>query len=126
MHTFQLKIIGVSLVFLLIFLSGFWLSRNGSPYGTGLLTVHKLISLAVFVFLIVTMVQVNKATGLSGLEWVLGNITAVFFIGTILAGGLLSTDLELPTAVLTIHHITPYLVILLTITTLYLLLKHQI
>lgn len=126
MNTFQLKIIGASLVFLLIFLSGFWLSRNGSPYGTGLLTVHKLISLAVFVFLIVTMVQVNKATGLSGLEWALGIITAVFFIGTILAGGLLSTDLELPTAVLTIHHITPYLTLLLTIATLYLLLNSKV
>ena len=125
MNTIQLKVIGTGFVFLFIFLSGFWLSRNGSPYGTGLLTVHKLISLALFVFLIVTMVQTNKATGLSGLEWALGIITAVFFIVTILAGGLLSTDLALPTAVLTIHHITPYLVILLTITTLFLLLKHQ-
>ncbi len=126
MTTIQLKIIGTGFVFFFIFLSGFWLSRNGSPYGTGLLTVHKLISLAVFVFLVVTMVQVNKATGLSGLEWMLGIITAVFFIGTILAGGLLSTDLELPTAVLTIHHITPYLTLFLTIATFYLLLNPKI
>ena len=46
MNTIQLKIISTSFVFLFIFLSGFWLSRNGSPYGTGFLTVHKLISLA--------------------------------------------------------------------------------
>jgi hypothetical protein len=77
----------------------------------------------VFVFLILTMVQVNKASGLSGLEWALGIITVVFFIGTILAGGLLSTDLELPTAVLILHHITPYLTLLLTVATLYLLLN---
>jgi len=126
MSTIHPKIIIAGLVFLFIFLSGFWLSRNGSPYGTGLLAIHKLISLGIFVFLIVTVVKVNKETGLSGSEWTLGIITAVFFIGTILAGGLLSTDLELPTAVLTIHHITPYLTLLLTVATLYLLLNSKL
>ena len=123
MNTIQLKIIGTGLVFLFVFFTGFRLSRNRSPYGTGLVTVHKLIALALFVFLVVTMVQVNKSVGLSSLEWALGIITAVLFVVTIVIGGLVTTDLTLPALVPTLHHITPYLTLLLTVVTLYLLLN---
>ncbi len=124
MNTIQFKIIGTGLVFIVIFLSGFWLSRNGAPYGTGLVTLHKLIALGVFVFLVVTMVQVNKAVGLSNLEWALGIVTAVLFIGTIIMGGLITTNLILPAVVRTLHHITPYLTMISTVATLFLLLNH--
>ena len=124
MNNIQLKIVGTGLFFLFIFVTGFWLSRAGPPYGTGLFNVHKLLALAVLVFLIVTMVQVNKTVGLSGIEWSLGVVTLLLFASEMIAGGLLSTDLTLPTAVTTLHHVTPYLIVLSTAATLYLLLSH--
>jgi len=43
MNTNQLRVVSVGAGFLIMFLSGFWLSRTGKPYGTFIFTIHKLI-----------------------------------------------------------------------------------
>ena len=40
-----LKITGIGIVFLLIIISGIWLTKTGRPYSPVLFNVHKLISL---------------------------------------------------------------------------------
>jgi hypothetical protein len=47
----------------------------------------------------------------------------LLFLATIISGGLLSTDKAMPTAILTMHQITPFLTVLTTAVTLYLLLS---
>jgi len=55
MDSVQWKVVGAGLFFLFIFLSGIWLSRSGKPLNGLILNIHKLISLAAGIFLIVTL-----------------------------------------------------------------------
>ena len=43
MNPAQIKIAVAGLLFLVIFLSGFWLDHSGKPYGLLVFTLHKLI-----------------------------------------------------------------------------------
>ena len=60
---------------------------------------------------------------LSAVEFTAVVIMGVLLIGTIITGGLLSTDNALPAIVLTLHKITPFFTVLSTAIVLYLLLR---
>jgi hypothetical protein len=120
-----MAIVGAGLSFLLIFLSGIWLSRSGKPLNNIILTIHKLISLAAAVFLVVTIYQTNQVATLSGIEAIAAGVTGLLFLGTGIAGGLLSTDKPVPAAISWMHRITPFLTVLSTAVTLYLLLSRK-
>ena len=123
MSTIQVRVAGVGLSFVLIFLSGIWLSHLGKPYSTGVFTIHKLVGLAVGVLLAVMVVQTHKATPLGLVEIAAIVVTVLFFIGTVVAGGLLSVDLEVPPFVQKLHQVIPVLTVLSSAGTLYLLLR---
>jgi hypothetical protein len=125
MSTNQLRAVGAGLFFLFIFLSGFWLSNSGKPYNAIILTIHKLISLAAVVFLVITIYQINQVAKLSAIELIAGVVTGLFFLSTIISGGLLSTGKPKPAAILTMHQITPFLTVLSTAVTLYLLISRK-
>lgn len=123
MSTWQLRVAGVVLSFVLIVLSGIWLSHLGKPYNTGVFAVHKMVGVAVGVLLGVMVFQAHKATPLDAVQIVAIVITVLFFIGTVAAGGLLSIDLEVPAFVGKLHQVMPVLTLLSTAGTLYLLLR---
>lgn len=109
--------------FLLIFASGIWLSRSGKPYGTLLFTVHKLVGLALGIWLAVTVYQTHQVAPLGALEITAVAVTVLLFVGTVAAGGLLSIDRPVPAFVGTLHLVVPLLTVLSTGGTLYLLLR---
>jgi hypothetical protein len=109
------------LVFVVIFASGYWLSRAEKPYNVLVLTAHKLISLAAVVLLVIAMIRANGSAALGATEIVAGAVTGLFFLSLIATGGLLSSDKEMPAIVLKLHQIAPYLTVLSTAVTLYLL-----
>jgi hypothetical protein len=117
----QLRVIGAGLCFLFIFLSGMRLSRSGKPFNSAILTIHKLISLAVAIFVVATVHQMNQVAALSTVELAAGVVTGLLFLGTGICGGLLSTDQPKPAAIFAMHRIAPYLTVLSTAATLYLL-----
>ena len=121
MNTTLIAIVA-GLSFLLIFLSGIWLSRTGRPLNAGISTLHKLISLAAGVFVLVTTYQRNGVVPLDATEWTAIVVTGLCFAGTVASGGLLSSDKPMPAAVLRVHQIVPVLTALATGVTLYLLL----
>ena len=125
MGTMQIRIVGTGLFFLFIFLSGIWLSHSGKPLNVIILTIHKLISLAAVVFLVITLYQINQVAKLSAIELVAGVIAGLFFLSAIVTGGLLSTSKPMPAAILTVHQVTPFLTVLSTAVTLYLLLSRK-
>jgi hypothetical protein len=118
----QSSVVGAGLFFLFILLSGIWLSRSGKPLNGIILTIHKLISLAAVVFLVLTVYQINQAADLSAIGLVASAVAGLFFLGAIITGGLLSTGKPMPAAILTMHQVVPFLTILFTAVTLYLLL----
>lgn len=121
MNAIQMRLAGAGIAYLFIFLSGLWLSRTGMPYSTAVLTIHKLVALAVLVFLIATAYRMHKAAGLSGIEWVVVGAAVLFFVGTIATGGALSTGRTMPALVGTLHQVTPFLTVVMTAVALYLL-----
>jgi hypothetical protein len=121
MGTIQSSAGAAGLFFVFIFLSGIWLSRSGKPLNGIILTAHKLISLAAVVFLAITIYQLNQASSLSAMGLIAGAVTGLFFLGAIVTGGLLSTGKPVPAAILTAHQAAPFLTVLSTAATLYLL-----
>lgn len=122
MDTTELRVAGVGLSFLVILLSGIWLNRSGKPYSAALLNVHKLVGLALGVLLIVMVTQAHRASPLGAAEIAAIAVTVLMFVGTVVAGGLLSIDKEMPVYVLRLHQVVPALAVLSTAGTLYLLL----
>ena len=61
MNNNQVQNVSMALLFVIIFLSGYWLSRERKPYSMLLLTIHKLIAVGAFVALIITTVRANRA-----------------------------------------------------------------
>ena len=122
MSTTQVRIVGAAAAFLLIFLSGIWLGRSGQPYNTTIFTIHKLVGLAVGIFLAVTVYQTHKVAPLGLLAIVAIVVTVLLFAGTVVAGALLSIDEQAPAVVQRLHQVVPALTVLSTAGTLYLLL----
>ncbi len=116
------RAIVAGLFFLFIFLSGIWLSRTGRPLNVGISTLHKLISLAAGVFLLVTIHQRNQAISLNATEWIAIVVTGLCFLVTVASGGFLSADKPMPVAVLRVHQVGPVLAALSSAATLYLVL----
>lgn len=125
MSTTQLGVAGAGLFFLFIFLSGIGLSRSGKPFNGIVLTIHKLISLAAAVLLVVTIYQINQVATLSTIELSAGVVTGLLFLGTGILGGILSTEKPVPGAILRLHQTGPFLTVFCTAVTLYLLLGRK-
>ena len=103
-------IIGGLFVFMLVF--GYWLSRLGKPYNTLILTFHKLIAVGTLVYLIVTVIKINKLAPLSPVLLATSIISLVLFLALAATGGILSGMKSVPEFVHKIHQIVPYVLIL--------------
>jgi len=124
MGTLQTKIIGAGFLFLLIYLSGNWLSRAGKPYASGIVTVHKFISFAEVALLYLVIRQYQQTATLTTSEQTTAFVTAGLFVITIISGGLLSTNKPMPAILLLVHKAAPYLTLVSTGVALNLLLTH--
>lgn len=122
-----LKIIGLGIAFLAMFLSGFWLNRTGKPYGALIFAVHKLIGVGIGIFLFITVRQIHQTIPLSPKEIALIAITVLAFIATVTTGSLLSVPVSkpMPVIVSTLNKIFPYFTVLATVITLYFLLNRR-
>ncbi|HEX2993834.1 MAG TPA: hypothetical protein VHP14_03365 [Anaerolineales bacterium] len=125
MNIFQLRFVNIGLFFLLIFSSGYWLHHSGKPYGGILFNLHKLIGFGLFVLIVIRVIQLHRATPLSALELIACAIAGLFFLATIVFGGLVSVAQPMPTFVSLAHKFLPYLTLLSTGFSLYLLLKQK-
>ena len=119
MDSDQRLVAGV-LFFLIILISGVWLSRSGRPLNGILLNLHKLIALGVAVTIAVTAYRMHQAASFSPMELTAVVVTGLLWLVTGIIGGLLSTDKPATAALLRLHQITPVLTALSTAGALYL------
>jgi len=120
MGSAKIFILVSGLFFLFIFLSGFWVRSDGKPYNSVILTIHKLISLAAGIVLGIVLTRLNQAAGLSSSAITAVVVTGVLFVVTVLSGGIWSIEEEIPTALLRLHQVSPFLTTLSTSVMLYL------
>lgn len=123
MNVIQLRFVSVGLLFLLILPSGLWLSHSGKPYSLILFNIHKLIGFGLFVFLAINIYRLNRATPLSALQLTACLIAALFFVVTIVTGALVSIPKAMPAVVWLSHKLLPYLTMLSTVVSTYLVLR---
>lgn len=121
MNIFQLRIVSAGLFFLFIVPSGLWLGHAGKPYSAILFNLHKWIALGVFILLMVNIYRMHQVAPLTPLQLAVCVITGLFFVSTIVSGGLVSIDRSMPAAIVILHRLLPYLTLLSTTTSLYLL-----
>ena len=128
------KMITTGIFFLFILLSGFLLSRSGKPYNGLIFNIHKLIGLAAGIYLIRTVYLTHQAAPLSPIQWTAIVVTVLLFVFAVAAGGLLSILAEgglenmgqaMQDVISLVHKFSPYLIVLSTAVTLYLLLYHK-
>ena len=120
MGSAKIFILVSGLFFLFIFLSGFWVRSDGKTYNSVILTIHKLISLAAGIVLGIVLTRLNQAAGLSSSAITAVVVTGVLFVVTVLSGGIWSIEEEIPTALLRLHQVSPFLTTLSTSVMLYL------
>ncbi len=121
MSSIQLQAAGAGVFLVIIFLSGYWLSRSGKPYSGVRLNIHKLIALAAVVLFVIMLIGMNRVAALSPAELLTSVITGLLVIGLFLTGALLTIAKPMPAVVLRLHHVMPYLALLATAAAFFLL-----
>ena len=114
-------LISAGAFFLFIFITGFWLRISGKPYNILANTIHKLIGLALGIYLGMRVYEVNQESALRSSEITSIVVTVLLFLGLVATGGLLSAEKEMPGIVKVLHRVLPYLTLLSTGVTIYLL-----
>jgi len=114
MNLMDSKLVSAGAFFLFIFLSGFWLSRTGRPHGMLPVTIHKLIGLALGVYLGWMIYQTQKVIPLSSTQIIAVVVTVLFFAVNVATGSLLSTNKPMPEAVSLVNKLFPYLTVVST------------
>ena len=120
MSSTKIFILVSGLFYLFIFLSGFWVRGDGKPYNSVILTIHKLISLSAGIILGIVLTRLKQAAGMSSSAIRAVVVTGVLFVVTVLSGGIWSIEEEIPTALLRLHQVSPFLTTLSTSVMLYL------
>lgn len=109
MNAIQSKALITGLGFLLIILSGFWLSRSGKPYPVIVFTIHKLLTLGTIVYLAVMLLRASRSMPLQGAQVAAVALIAACFLIMLVTGGLLSVDKSVPILIHRLHQFMPYL-----------------
>lgn len=129
------KVIITGLFFVFVFLFGFWLSHSGKPYNSFIFNFHKLIGLAMGIFLALTVYQAHQSAPFNLLTILVITLTVIIFFILVAAGGLLSIEAaggleninqSVSAAISVIHKVFPYLALFSVAVTLYLLLFRNV
>jgi hypothetical protein len=113
--------ITAGILFIFSLASGVWLSQLGKPVNFVVVTIHKLISLAVVIFTGITIYNVSRATGPSPSAWGAILVTGLLFILLFITGALLSGSKPVHIIYSVIHKVVPLLSLFSAAVTVYLL-----
>jgi hypothetical protein len=117
----QLRVLGLGVLFVSVFVSGFGLSRSGNPYPSIKFNMHKLLGLAAGIFWGSIVFQAHQISPILPRVVFAGAVTGVLFVCTVIAGGLLSITRPMPSWVKVMHKLFPYLILFSAGVTLYLI-----
>jgi len=107
--------------FLLILLSGYRVTNSGKPYSMIILSIHKLLSVGTLAYLALSIWRASRVQPLAVLQWLAIGSAFLLFLVTILTGGFLSMEKDMPAVLKTVHHILPYATAATPLVTLFLL-----
>jgi hypothetical protein len=123
MKPMDMKMISAGILFVLIILSGVWVTRSGRPLNVAIFTVHKLIALACLVLLVIIVKTLIKGVPVNPSIIISIVLTALFFITMFATGAILSFEKPAPKFVLLLHQVVPALTLFSSVITIYFLKK---
>lgn len=109
----QVRLILLAVAAVIVFVTGFLLTRTARPYSTGLLTVHKLVDLAGIVFVAVLAIGALRAGETMALDWVLVIAALLLALATLASGGVVSASENVASWILVAHRVLPWPLLLL-------------
>ncbi len=112
------RLIGTGLALLIVFVAGFGLINAEKPYNFIVFNLHKLVAVGVLIFFAVTAYQMNQTMRLTSGELTACIVTVIVFVATIITGGLVSLETQMPPVVLLLHRIMPFVTLVCTVGTL--------
>ena len=111
MKNLEIRIGIICLSFILMIISGIWLSKNGKPYHTAVFAVHKLSALLMVIFAIVLILDLKKNRGITNFEWILFIFSGIFILISFITGALMSFDRPAKAIISITHKIMPYFIL---------------
>lgn len=123
MENLTIRIILAMGFFVLMLLSGIWLSRKGKPCNKLIFTIHKIITLLTILFVARYVILLKNSIEMAQLTINLFWVSVAFFVISFISGALLSFEKPMPEAVTKIHRISALLVAILGVAMVYLVLK---
>jgi len=123
MVTVEFKVIAVGFLLLLSIIFGIWLSHAWKPLNQFIFTVHKLLALATVMLAGIAIYNLHNNLEISTIGITLIVFIALFFLALFITGIFLSFEKPLPGIILLIHKIVSVLIVILAITSTYLLAK---
>jgi hypothetical protein len=114
-----IRIVLLGLLFAAVFVSGFWMWNTRKPVPGLKLNLHKFLSLAALVFSVLLVNDLRAQVSLSGPDIPIAAAAGVFFLLTIVSGGLVSLERPAPGAIKTFHRLGPFLTEILTAVLIY-------
>jgi hypothetical protein len=119
MNTTQVRLLAAGALFLIVFLSGIWLTHNGRPYNGWIVNFHKLLSLAAFILLVSAVYLLHQASPLDGWRILAVAVSGLLIVATIILGGLSTIENpSIPFTIVWVHRILPFVTALTTAGTL--------
>ena len=115
-----IAVIGLLAAGVVVFASGFVLHRAGSPYGSALLNLHKLVDLAAVVALAVMAYRANSASPLPPSVWAVVGVTGALVVALFATGAIASAAKSPARWVLRVHQLAPWLALVLAAAAVYL------
>ena len=109
----------IGLLFLLTLAFGVWLSHAGKPYSSLLFNIHKLIALGAVIVTGVTVYQGRANVTIGSFTFTAVVATGLLFVALFVSGALLSIGQPDSAAILIVHRVAPWLVIVTAALTLY-------
>jgi hypothetical protein len=112
MNTVTTRMIAIGVLYVLMILTGIFLTKKGKPYHPLAVNLHKFITLAMLVLAVIQVISMFKANSISGLVWVAVILAAVLFLIEMISGGILSASKVEKPLVAKSHKIVPVLLTL--------------
>jgi hypothetical protein len=98
---------------------GIWLSHAGKPYSSLLFNIHKLIALGAVIVTALTVYQARAAVTIGSFTLIAVVATGLLFVALFVSGALLSIGQPDSAAILIVHRVAPWLVIITAALTMY-------
>lgn len=100
------KLVTNSILFILIIISGIWLSKLGKPYNPVTFNIHKFIALAFIVYIIILSRGLVKTVEMNSKNWLFLILSGFLVFLVLVSGGIISSKVEIIKPFVIIHKVS--------------------